>query len=527
MADAEGVEEPAEGGALAPLERVEEVLRALLSHPLEAGESGEVEAIEVGSAFHQARLHELRGQLVPQALDVHPPAAGEVLQAGLELRRTVEPGAAEDRPVLVLHRGRAADRAAIGEDVLGLGAGADRVDDLDDLRDDVARAADEDLVTDPDVLALQLQRVVERGPGDGHAAHLHRGEEGDRGERPGAAHVHLDGLHLRPRLLGGELVGHGPARALADLPQPAASVLAVQLHHHAVHLVGERVPAAEEVGVPGAHSLQPGHGAVLGVDREAHRLQPGQLLRVALEGARAGLVSPAAQLVGEEGERPGGGDARVQLAKRAGRGVPGVHVERLALLLPPGVEPCEVGAAEEDLASHLHPGRERRARAGRPEREWHHPDGAEVRRDVLPHRAVPAGGALDQLPVHVDQLHRKTVELGLTDVGDVLRPEHPVHPGVELDQLLVGERVGEAEHRDPVCHRPEPLRRGAGDSRGGRVGGAKRRKLGLEGLELADQDVVLGVRQLRVIQDVVAMVGPGDLCLQRVGSGSGGVGVHG
>jgi len=233
------------------------------------------------------------------------------------------------------------------------------------------------------------------------------------------------------------------------------------------------------------------------------------------------------QLVGEEREGARGGDGRVELPERARRRVARVHVQRLALLLAAGVQTGEVGPAEEDLASDLDPPGNCRTRSRRPERERDDPDGAEVGGDVLAHGPVAAGGALHQRPVLVHQLHREPVELGLADVGDVLRPEHPVHPGVELDQLLVGEGVGEAEHLDPVGHRPELLRGGAGHPRRRRVGGPQRRKLGLDGLELTDQRVVLGVAELRVIQDVVAVVGPGDLRLQLLGSGSGGVGVHG
>ena len=254
VADAQGVEEAAQRRVLAALQRPEEVLRALLSHPLQRGQRLEVEGVEVGGALHPAGVDQLLGQLLPQPLDVHPPPAGEVPQVGLELRRAGDVGAAEDGPVLVHHRRRAADRAVLGEDVGDLGPGPLRVHHLHDLGDDVAGAANEDLVADPDVLPLELQRVVQRGPGDGDPAHLHRGEEGHRGERAGAADVDLDGLHPRPRLLGGELVGDGPAGALRDLPQPPTGVLAVDLHHHPVDVVGQGVAALQEVGVGGAQS---------------------------------------------------------------------------------------------------------------------------------------------------------------------------------------------------------------------------------------------------------------------------------
>ena len=175
---------------------------------------------------------------------------------------------------------------------------------------------------------------------------------------------------------------------------------------------------------------------------------------MALEGRVAVRLAPGAELVDEEGQRSGGGDARVELAQRARRGVARIDEERLALLLPAGVDAGEVGAAEEDLAPHLQPG----GQGGRPGRrgselERQRAQGAEVGGDVLPHLAVAAGGPFGELAVGVDQLHRQAVELGLADVVHLVRAEDLVDPGVELGQLLVGEGVGQAEHRAAVGDR--------------------------------------------------------------------------
>ena len=57
----------------------------------------------------------------------------------------------------------------------------------------------------------------------------------------------------------------------------------------------------------------------------------------------------------------------------------------------------------------------------------------------------------------------------------------------------------------------EPLDRLAADPLGRRIGAAKLGVLRLEGPELVEQRVVLVVPDLRIVEDVVAMVVGGDL----------------
>jgi hypothetical protein len=83
--------------------------------------------------------------------------------------------------------------------------------ELQDLRDDVAGALQDHRVADAQVAALDLVGVVERGVDDGDAADGHGAEAGDGGQGAGAADLDVDGLQDGARLLGGELVGDGPA----------------------------------------------------------------------------------------------------------------------------------------------------------------------------------------------------------------------------------------------------------------------------------------------------------------------------
>jgi hypothetical protein len=136
------------------------------------------------------------------------------------------------------------------------------------------------------------------------------------------------------------------------------------------------------------------------------------------------------------------------------------------------------------------------------------------------------GGPFRELAVGVDQLHCQAVELGLADVAHLVRAEDLVDPGVEFGQLLVGEGVGQAEHRAAVGDRAEAVGGRSSHPDGGGVGGAELGEVRLQSLELAHPRVVLGVAQLGVVEDVVTVVGAGDLRLQLVGSGSRGGSVH-
>jgi len=80
-----------------------------------------------------------------------------------------------------------------------------------------------------------------------------------------------------------------------------------------------------------------------------------------------------------------------------------------------------------------------------------------------------------------------------------------VHPGVELEELLLGHRVGQRHHLPPVRHLGELLARPRPDAPGGRVGRDQIRVVRLELLQLAEEAVVLGVAEGGSVEDVVAV----------------------
>ena len=108
-----------------------------------------------------------------------------------------------------------------------------------DLGDDVAGAFDHHLVADLQAEALDLVLVVQRGAGDGDAADLDGLEVGDRGERAGAAHLHLDVFDRGGGLARGVLVGDGPARRFGGEAELALLVDGIDLDDDAVDFVGQ------------------------------------------------------------------------------------------------------------------------------------------------------------------------------------------------------------------------------------------------------------------------------------------------
>ena len=239
----------------------------------------------------------------------------------------------------------------------------------------------------------------------------------------------------------------------------------------------------------------------VGRDLEPGLREPFELRRVRVE------VDPLrrSQAVAPHRKRPGGGDRGVELANRARGRVAGVGERRLAGLRALLVEGGEGRSREVDLAAHL----DERRRVLDPERD--RLDRAQVLGHALPDLAVAAGGPAGKDPVLVDERDRQAVDLRLRHVLDLLergpavRSELP-HPRVPGAQLLLVARVGERVHRPQVADRLELVERLGSHSLRGRVRCTELGMLLLEVAQLVQQRVVVGVRDLGVVEDVVAVV---------------------
>ena len=369
------------------------------------------------------------------------------------------------------------------------------------LRDHVARAHHDHLVAVAHILALEVLLVVQRGELDRDARHLHGLEHGEGDHVAGPAHVPSN---LVERRRGGhrrELPGDRAARLAPHHAEAALQLEVVHLHDHAVDLEVERVAPRLPSATGGGQSVDVVVHRHVGAHLEPVFVHPVERLLLRLEGhalERAHAVAPDRQ-------RARRGKLRVELADRAGgrvarvgeRGQPG----RGAVL----VELGEVGARQVYLAAHL----EQSRRALHAQRDGL--DRAQVLRHVLAQLAVAASGAAHQRTVLVHERDRQAVDLRLGLVLDsrVLHPlllQQVVHACLPGAELVLVARVGERQHRLEVRHLLELRERLGANALGRRVG---REELGMVGLDipqLVHQLVVLGVRDLGIVEDVVAVV---------------------
>jgi len=349
---------------------------------------------------------------------------------------------------------------------------------------------------------------------DGDPEHLDGIHVGPWSEAAIDAHLNLDrpedcgDLHRR------ELVGVLPLGGAGRAPQALPELHVVQLGHDPVHLEGDLVTPLLHGRVILKAAVDPLHCGVVARRREppiGQQGEPGRMGRrqvhalTAHDGVRVELQRVAAHLRG------------VAAAQGAGRRVTGVGQGGLPARLPVHVESVEAIPGDEHLSPHLE------QRRGRSEAEayGHIAHRPQVGGDVLARGAVPAGQALDQGPVPVDERRGDPVELRLHVPGEVLsllEAEEPMHLAGEVPRLLRAPQALDGQHRDRVPdlveavslgqRRPHPL--------GGTLGRDELGVLPLQLLELTEERVVLGVRDLDTPLVVVELVVPEDLSTQPV-----------
>ena len=209
----------------------------------------------------------------------------------------------------------------------------------------------------------------------------------------------------RHRLLRRELVGDGPARRARHEAQPRLPVEPVDLVDDAVDVVAERGALCRHLAMEGQHLLGRLAHAHQRIERQAPLLEA--LVDAGLGVGRQRARRPPA--VGEEAQRPARGDGGIELAQRAGRGVPRVGEDLGAGRRLLGVELLEIGVAQIDLAAHLD--QLGHALARQPPRDLLHRH--DVGGDVLALGAVAARGRLHQPAALVGERDGEPVDLGL------------------------------------------------------------------------------------------------------------------
>jgi len=302
-------------------------------------------------------------------------------------------------------------------------------------------------------------------------------------------------------------VGDGPARLTGAEAQFTLSSNAVDLEDNAVDLIGQAVTPLADIAVVIQAILNTLGQLQLMTDGHAPFLQ---LLQVPDVGI-ADVSSYLANAITAEFKRAAGGDFRIQLTQTAGCGIARVGEGLAADFQLRGIEPFEAGLGHKDFATHLQ-GR-RPAAAVQFQRDIAH--GAHVDADVFASGAVTSGGTAHQLTVLIQQADRQAVQFGFAAVLHLGTSAKKVahrqvqafsHPAIKLQHRGFIKGVAQAEHRDLVLDLSERRQRRAADPLRRRIPRDQFRMLSFQSLELVEQPIVLGVRNTRLVEDVVTVV---------------------
>jgi len=134
--------------------------------------------------------------------------------------------------------------------------------------------------------------------------------------------------------------------------------------------------------------------------------------------------------------------------------------------------------------------------------------------DILAFRSIAARRAADQFAVLIAQRHRQAVDLRLGGKGNLLivaEPQEAADARDKIDDVLLGKRIVERQHRHRMADLGEARRRRRADALGQAFERAQLRKARLDrGIALA-QPVVFGVGNGWRVFLVIAPVMFGDL----------------
>ena len=221
-----------------------------------------------------------------------------------------------------------------------------------------------------------------------------------------------------------------------------------------------------------------------------------------------GVADIGGHAVAAELQRTAGSDLRIQLAQAAGSGVARVGEGLAADLQLRGIEPLETGLGHEHFAAHF----QSRGPAAALQFQRNIAHGAHVDADVFTGGAIATGSTAHQLAVLVQEADRQTVQLRFAAVLDtakkVARRQVDTFgdPAIKLEQGGFIKSIAQAEHRYFMLDLGERRQRRTADPLRRRITRDQIRMLGLQGLELVEQPVVLGVRDARLVEDVVTVV---------------------
>src|SRR5712671_6861738 len=326
MAHAERIDEALERNLAPPPDRFEQVAHRGLAVAFDFLEPefrvARFQRKNIGRLLHPAVLEKELDLFFSEAIDVEGAARGEQLEMLDLLVGTGElAGAAgagallAGRGLLAHHLGMQRARASLRKLIRPSIPRPLLEHHVDDLRNHVAGALDDDGVADPDVAALaqffamaadapDVILIVQRDVLHDDAADADRFELADRRERAGASDLDLDIPQHGHGALGRKLVRDRPARRPRHEAEPLLPVDAIDLVDDAVDVVVEMRPLGFDLAMESEQLFD-------GIAKLGERIGPEAAALEPFDHFGLGIFRHLADLppaIGKEAERPRGGD---------------------------------------------------------------------------------------------------------------------------------------------------------------------------------------------------------------------------
>ena len=325
------------------------------------------------------------------------------------------------------------------------------------------------------------------------------------------------------RFLRREFMRQRKARRARHEAERVLLVAPVDLVDHAVDVVRQVLALLADAVKEAQQALRALHHRPFAVHRQAEFLVPVE--QFAVRGRHLHAFEHA-DSVSEKRQRPVRGDLRIELPQTARRGVARIGEFPLFRGALAFVQTLEIALEHQHFAAHV----EHVRHAFALELERNGADRADVLGDVLAGRAVAARGGLHERAVDVTQRDGEAIEFQFGRVVDRHRrlacvlAERVADALVERDDVFIGETVVQRQHGLVVHDRLEAARRLAAHALGGRIRHDQVRMLRLDALQFLEQLVVFRVRQVRLVEHVVRVVGAFEFRAQPRGTLCRGVG---
>ena len=474
---------------------------------------------------------------IAHALNIQRAAAAKMLQPLHRLRRADQPaGAAAHHIIANPHRMAATGRADIREDKCRAPPRPIGIHHRNNLRNNIARALQNHPVPRADILARNLILIVQGGVRNRNAAHHHRLHHRARRQRPGAADLNVDAQQSGDGLLSREFPGNRPARRAADKTQPGLPIQPVELIDHAINLIGEAGPFTGHAGlkIRSLGGIEPAAQRVHRKSPAAQNLQPA-MMRLSR------WLGRLAHCIGKKLQRPLRGDRRIKLPQRPSGGIARIdrHGHSGAKLLPSIAPPLPLGQSRlllRPIGQKIRPGHKNLAAnfnaggEGRLQPQRQVGQGAQIRRNILPHRAIAPRPAPGKAPILIKQIDRETIDLRLPHNLHRLalrQGQEAADAGAELGKILRRKRIVQAEHRHAMGEGGKTLGRAGPHPPGGAILADQRREQRLQFQVAAHQRVIFSIGNFGRIALMIGRIMPGNLSRQA-GQFGGGFGLgHG